>query len=147
MPDVNCLLGRYSCGGARSLIGVTASWPGAMPIRRPVAPAVPSGWVVGGIAAGVLIGAAAVYRLDVAVVAVVLTSCVIGALLVRHASAVLHLLVVVLFAESLSVGPLRLGRLLAIGVVLALAIRLVVTSWRPRALPTWSWVPGALFVT
>lgn len=117
-----------------------------MPLRRSLVPEVPARWVVGAAGVGCLVGIMAVYRLELAVILVVIASCIIGALLVRIPSAILHMLVVVLFAESLSVGPLSVGRLLAIGAVLALAVRLVMTSWRPGALPTWSWVPVVLFV-
>src|SRR4051794_2411508 len=117
-----------------------------MPTRRSLVPALPPGAVLGAAAAGCVVGATAVYRLDLAVALVVVATCVIGVLLVRDPSSILHLLVVVLFAESLSIGPLSLGRLVAFGALFALAIRLVLTSWRPRALPMWSWLPVTLFM-
>ena len=44
----------------------------------------------------------------------------------------LHLLVLSVFVESVGVGPLRVGRLLALTAVGALLARVLLTDWRPR---------------
>jgi O-antigen ligase len=55
-------------------------------------------------------------------------------------------LVLSVYAESVTVGSYRLGRVLAVAVALFLVLRLV-SGWRPAAIPRLAWVPPLLFLT
>jgi O-antigen ligase len=61
-------------------------------------------------------------------------------------TAMLHGLVLSIFAESVTVGGYRLGRVLAVVVALYLVLRLL-SGWRPAAIPALAWVPPLLFLT
>jgi O-antigen ligase len=56
----------------------------------------------------------------------------------------LHALVLSMFFESVAVGSVRTGRVLAAGVMLLLVLRLM-TGWRPPSLPRVAWLPPLLF--
>jgi O-antigen ligase len=61
--------------------------------------------------------------------------------------ALLHVLLASVFVESVTVGPLRVGRVLALVAVGAIAFRMVTTSWRPPRLRLNSWMPAVLFMS
>ena len=64
----------------------------------------------------------------------------------RDIELILHVLVVSVFFESVSVGPIRIGRLLALVAILTIGARILLTGWRPPWLPPRAWVPVVLFV-
>jgi len=59
----------------------------------------------------------------------------------------LHVLLASVFVESVTVGPLRVGRVLAIVAVGVIVLRTVTTRWRPRRLHPRIWLPTVLFVS
>lgn len=69
-------------------------------------------------------------------------------LVFRDWELVLHVLAAGIFVESVDlIGPVSLGRVLAVFGLGAVGIRAVFTDWRPLRLPGWAWVPAALFGT
>jgi O-antigen ligase len=60
---------------------------------------------------------------------------------------ILHALVLSMFAESVAVGPVRIGRVLAAGVLVFLLLRFLLTGWRPAHIPLLAWLPALLFLT
>jgi len=61
--------------------------------------------------------------------------------------ALLHVLLASVFVESVNVGPLRVGRVLALIALGTIVWRIVTTGWRPPRLRTSTWVPAVLFMS
>ncbi len=78
-------------------------------------------------------------------VAVVLAACLALWLAFATERGLLYLLVLVPFGESLSVGPLTVGRMAAVLSVVVLTTRLVTGRLLHRAFPAITWVPAAGF--
>lgn len=57
----------------------------------------------------------------------------------------LHTLVVSVFAESVSLGSITIGRLLTPVIMLTLAGSWMLTSWKPPRLPLYGWLPAAAY--
>ncbi len=58
----------------------------------------------------------------------------------------LHALVMSMFFESVAVGAVRVGRVLAAAVLLLVLARLL-AGWKPPSIPRLAWLPGLLFAT
>lgn len=98
------------------------------------------------IVGALLIGALAAVSVPAALGALVLAGAGVAAYLLKSPALILHLLVLSVFIESLGVGPLRIGRVLAIGAIVAIAARLVLSPWRPPTIPARAWLPVALLM-
>jgi O-antigen ligase len=59
----------------------------------------------------------------------------------------LHLLVASMFVEGVSVQGYSVGRIIAIGGVAAIVVRLVATGWRPPLIAPITWLPAFGFVS
>jgi O-antigen ligase len=78
----------------------------------------------------------------------VVTLAVVAALCVVRfgpTTVLLHALVLSMFFESVAVGSVRLGRVLAAGVFAFVLFRFLLTGWRPARLPWLTWLPALLF--
>jgi O-antigen ligase len=62
-----------------------------------------------------------------------------------HVESILHLLVGSMFAESIAVGNVRVGRLLAVVAISTVIGRFALTAWRPPRIPLHLWVPIGAF--
>jgi O-antigen ligase len=81
---------------------------------------------------------------------VVVTLAVVAALSVVRfgpTTVLLHALVLSMFFESVAVGSVRIGRVLAAAVVAFLVFRFLLTGWRPARMPWLAWLPALLFAT
>jgi O-antigen ligase len=59
----------------------------------------------------------------------------------------LHALVLSVFAESVSVGTVTIGRLLTPVILLTIAGRWLLTPWKPPRIAVASWLPAVVYVT
>lgn len=89
----------------------------------------------------VLVGAGASQDAALIGVAVLLMALAMAAIAIRDVEAVLHVLVLSMFAEGVSAGPARIGRILAVAAILTVVGRLLFTTWRPPRLPASAWLP------
>jgi O-antigen ligase len=69
----------------------------------------------------------------------------IGVVRFGATTVLLHALVLSMFLESIAVGSVRLGRVLAAVVLLFILFKFLLTGWRPTAPPRLSWLPALLF--
>ncbi len=120
--------------------------PTLTPLLSPSAGPTSRGAVGLALVGAVALGLLAALGPAVAVVLVLLLAGATAVLLLRRFDLLLHLLVLSVFIESVGVGPVRVGRLLAVVAAIAIVGRLVFTSWRPRrfrpGLAVW---PAGLF--
>lgn len=108
------------------------------------------GALVGGVVAtllvSVLIGLGLNTNAALVTVVVALITAVVVIVVVRDIEAVLHVLVLSVFVEGVSVGPTSVGRILAVVALMAVVGRFVFSEWRPAALPPRAWLPTVLFI-
>jgi O-antigen ligase len=86
-------------------------------------------------------GAAVPWAWAIVVVTLVAAACVVR---LGATTVLLHALVLSMFFESVAVGEVRVGRLLAVVVPVYVLFRLL-RGWRPGRIPGAVWLPAALF--
>lgn len=101
---------------------------------------------------GILVGAALVAKLGqtslaaFAMVALLPLMAVGVALVISRPSYMMEIAIVTMWFETLGVGPVRMGRLIAALITLLIVARVVFTGWRPAAFELRAWLPVAAFI-
>ena len=95
---------------------------------------------------GVLVSVSA-SPLDIVLSVVVLCASILAVARIGVVNGLLHALVLSVFAESVSVGSITVGRLLTPVILLTIAGRWLLTRWKPPRIAVISWLPAVAYVT
>jgi O-antigen ligase len=85
--------------------------------------------------------------LDIVLSVVVLCASILAVARIGVVNGLLHALVLSVFAESVSVGSITIGRLLTPVILLTIAGRWLLTPWKPPRIAVMSWLPAVAYVT
>jgi O-antigen ligase len=85
--------------------------------------------------------------LNIALTVVVLCASILAVARIGVVNGLLHALVLSVFAESVSVGSITVGRLLTPVILLTIVGRWLLTAWKPPRIAVISWLPAAAYVT
>jgi O-antigen ligase len=84
--------------------------------------------------------------LDIVLAVVVLCSSMLAVARIGAVNVLLHALVLSVFAESVSVASITVGRLLAPVIFLTIAGRWLLTSWKPPRIAVMTWLPAVAYI-
>jgi O-antigen ligase len=85
--------------------------------------------------------------LNIALTVVVLCASTLAVARIGVVNGLLHALVLSVFAESVSLGSITVGRLLTPVILLTIAGRWLLTPWKPPRVAVIAWLPAAGYVT
>ena len=84
---------------------------------------------------------------DIALSVVVLCASTLAVARIGVVNGLLHALMLSVFAESVSVGSVTVGRLLTPVILLTIAGRWLLTPWKPPRTAVISWLPPVVYLT